>query len=193
MSWRGCLLALSLVLVACSTPPPPPATATVAPAPASTSPFETLPPDGPALRATLIKAGRPFPDHRLVDRSTFSYPVMAGKTSADGYPIYLLNCSDLTSACVDGQGRLVGSVGEVAKSITPIRNTDVINPQYHCSLLCTDKDHRLVGGVSADMLSYLTLQKADAKTFGPTQPIPTNTLVPPATSKETAPHDDKHN
>lgn len=156
-------LAMIALVAACSAAPPPPSTA-VAPASSAAAPTLELPPDGQPVTDALAKAGRPAPG--TVDDATFPFPVASGRKSPDGYPIYLIECSDLTKTCVGPTGQAIGSLKQVAASITPIRNSDVMNPQYHCALLCTDAVGNVVGGVSPEMLQYLTTQKASAKTNG---------------------------
>lgn len=128
-----------------------------------------LPPDSPRLAETLAKAGRLSTNGTPIDNTTFPYPVEAGKKSPDGYPIYAIECSDLTKVCTGPTGEALGAIDVVAKQLTPIRNADVLNPQYHCALICTDNRGNLVGAVSPEMLQYLSAQKAAATNVVPPQ------------------------
>lgn len=112
-----------------------------------------MPPDGYRLAETLARAGRPALDRSGVDRQTFPYPVMAGVRSAQGYPIYLIQCNDLTDTCTDDRGHLLGSIEVVAKRLTPVRNADV--EPLSCHVICVDNDGHIVGAPTAAMQAYL--------------------------------------
>lgn len=115
-----------------------------------------MPADGPALTETLAKAGKDTGEG-AIDYDSFHYPVQGGVKSAEGYPIYLIECNDDT--CVGAQGQDLGSRANVAKDLSPIRNSDVLNPAFHCDYVCTDPKGEVVGAVSATMEAYLAQVK----------------------------------
>lgn len=149
------LILLSCLALLAGCPAPPPSTAADAALERATQVQSTMPVDSQALTDTLARAGRPSTEGSKVDSSTFPYPVLAGIKTADGYPVYLLRCAG--NVCIDTAGRDLGSRAEVAVRITPIRNSDVRNPQYHCDWVCTDAQGHVVGAIAPQMRAYLKL------------------------------------
>lgn len=122
-----------------------------------------VPFDSAILTDTLAKAGRPNPDTGALDVDTFPFPVEGSAKTPDGYPIYAIECDRATNQCVGPTGHPIGSIEDVAKTITPIRNTDVLNPRFTCFQICYDAMQNLVGAVSPEMQAYLTAQKTAPK------------------------------
>ena|ERR1700744_1308688 len=167
------MLIVSMLLAGCPSPPnqdkaaAAASSAAAAASAASSSSTYTLPPDTKTVYEALAKAGRPTEHGEIIDTQTFPYPVVAGKVSTDGYPIYLIKCSDLTKMCTGPNGEVIGAITTVARNITPIRNIDVMNPLYHCAFICSDSKGAIVGSVSPEMVKYLTAQKASTEAVVP--------------------------
>jgi hypothetical protein len=135
-----------------------------------------LPLDGKRLTDTLAKAGRPTTVNSAIDSTTFPYPVEAGVKAPGGYPIYLIECSPATGGCIGPSGEPLGSITEVAKRLTPIRNSDVRNPLYKCAVVCIDPKGNVVGAVSPEMQSILDSLK---KKTEPADPLEAPLILPP--------------
>lgn len=114
-----------------------------------------IPDDNMALEGTLAQAGTNNPLAKGgVDYDTFTYPVTNAKTNPDGYPIYLISC-DEQGQCIGWGNKPIGTINDVAASITNIRNKDVVGHGYTCDKLCTDADGHIVGAPSEAMIAWL--------------------------------------
>lgn len=116
---------------------------------------KTIPADSMATEGTLQQAGKDNPKaEKGVDYDTFAYPVINARKNPQGYPVYLLSCDD-QGQCISWGNKPVGSINDVAATITQIRNADVIAKGYNCDKLCYDADGHIVGAPSPAMVAWV--------------------------------------
>lgn len=115
---------------------------------------ERPPRDGDAVFAALQRAGQAR-GLGQVDATSFGYPVRNAYKTFDGYPAFLLSCDLQAGQCNDSAGKAVGSVGEVAAKLPPVRNRDVLRRDWQCAALCVDATGTVVGAVQPEMMAWL--------------------------------------
>lgn len=114
-----------------------------------------MPEDSYNLKATLETAGKVHGDE-AIDYDSYAYPVENGNKTADGYPVFLIECDIHKEVCTDTSGQVIGTLRMVAENLTPVRNSDVMRADWACREgLCLDASGAVVGAIQPDMETWL--------------------------------------
>lgn len=87
-----------------------------------------------------------------INFTTYPFPVVNGKASREGYPIYAMTCYyDEYAGCYGESGQFLGSVKYVASKLTPVSTQDAMRKDWNCEYICTDNEDNVVGAPNPEL------------------------------------------
>jgi hypothetical protein len=66
------------------------------------------------------------------------------EVNREGYPIFEMECN-AQGQCVNGVGIPMGSISDVAKQMTMVRQSDIVKYGWKCKQFCTDGEGNIIG------------------------------------------------
>lgn len=101
-------------------------------------------PVGAPMADQASDAGLPPAINAINDQLAKLGSLSVTTTNAQGYPVFNMECN-AQQQCVNGVGIPMGSLPDVAKEMTPVRQTDIVQYGYRCHLICKDGEGNIIG------------------------------------------------